>query len=119
MSEEAPREWRFYLDDMIGFCERVLEYTQGLDANRFAGDRLRYDATLRNLELIGEAAGRIPEAVRNAHPEVPWRLVIATRNRLDYGYLGLDNDTLWSIVRDDVPPLLTSLRAMRTGIEGS
>jgi uncharacterized protein with HEPN domain len=113
MCDEAPREWRFYVDDMIGFCERVIEYTAGLDASRFTGDRLRYDATLRNLELIGEAAGRVPEAIRSAHPEIPWRLVIATRNRLIHGYLGIDNDTVWSIIRDDIPPLLAALRAMR------
>jgi uncharacterized protein with HEPN domain len=41
MSDETPREWRFYVDDMIGFCERVMEYTAGLDANRFVSDRLR------------------------------------------------------------------------------
>lgn len=116
MSDEAPREWRFYVDDMIGFCERVIQYTQGFDASRFAGDRLHYDATLRNLELIGEAAGRIPEAVRRDHPEIPWRLVIATRNRLIHGYLGIDNDTLWSIIRDDIPSLLAALRAMRAAV---
>jgi uncharacterized protein with HEPN domain len=113
MSDGGAREWRFYVEDMIAFCERVTQYTQGLDAGRFVADRLRYDATLRNLELIGEAASRIPEAVRSAHPEIPWRLVIATRNRLIHGYLGIDNDTLWSIIRDDIPPLLIALRAMR------
>jgi uncharacterized protein with HEPN domain len=63
--------------------------------------------------LIGEAASRIPDAVRNAHPEIPWRLVIATRNRLIHGYLGIDDDTLWSIIRSDVPALLGRLRALR------
>lgn len=74
---------------------------------------LVYDATLRNLELIGEAASRIPLEVRDAHPDIPWRMVIATRNRLIHGYLGLDNETLWSLVRDDVPALLSRLQAMR------
>lgn len=45
--------------------------------------------------------------------EVPWRQVIATRNRLIHGYLGIDNDTLWSIVRDDIPALLPALRKLR------
>lgn len=74
---------------------------------------LVYDATLRNLELIGEAASRIPLEVRDAHPDIPWRMVVATRNRLIHGYLGLDNETLWSLVRDDVPALLSRLQAMR------
>ena len=73
---------------------------------------LNYDATLRNLELIGEAATHIPEAVRQAHPAIPWRMLVATRNRLIHGYLGIDNDTLWSIIQDDLPGLLHQLKAL-------
>jgi uncharacterized protein with HEPN domain len=66
-----------------------------------------------NLKLIGEAATHIPDAARSASPEVPSRQLIATRNRLIHGYLGIDNDTLWSIVRDDIPVLLPALRKLR------
>jgi uncharacterized protein with HEPN domain len=113
MFEASQREWRFYIDDMIGFAERVIAYTNGLDKDKFVASGLNYDATVRNLELIGEAATHVPEAIRAAHPQVPWRLIIATRNRLIHGYLGLDNDTLWSIVVTDVPALLTSLRKLK------
>jgi uncharacterized protein with HEPN domain len=98
---------------MIGFAEKVLAYTDGLNQEGFTCDGLIYDATLRNLELIGEAATHIPETVRLAHPDVPWRLIVATRNRLIHGYLGIDNDTLWSIVRDDLTALLEQLRELR------
>ena len=114
MSEAAAREWRFYLDDMIGFAEKVVAYTDGFDQESFVGSGLNYDATVRNLELIGEAATHIPEALRAQHAEIPWRQVIATRNRLIHGYLGIDNDTLWSIVQDDVPALLDMLLALKT-----
>jgi len=114
VSEPAPREWRFYVDDMIAFAEKVVAYTDGLDQERFVTSGLNYDATVRNLELIGEAATHVPDAVRAAHPRVPWRLVIATRNRLIHGYLGIDNDTLWSIVVSDVPSLLAALRDLKT-----
>jgi uncharacterized protein with HEPN domain len=113
MSDPAQREWRFYIDDMIDFSEKVLSYTAGLDQARFVASGLNYDATLRNLELIGEAATHVPESVRSAHPQIPWRLIVATRNRLIHGYLGIDNDTLWSIIRGDVPALLERLRALR------
>lgn len=109
----SERAWRFYLDDMIGFAEKVLAYTEGLDQSAFVASGLNYDATLRNLELIGEAATRIPDVVRAAHPEIPWRMIIATRNRLIHGYLGIDNDTLWSIIQDDVPDLLRQLKQLR------
>lgn len=115
---ERKREWHFYLDDMIGFAEKVQAYTDGMDQVTFVASGLNYDATLRNLELIGEAATHIPEAVRTAHPEIPWRMIVATRNRLIHGYLGIDDDTVWSIVRDEVPALLEKLRAMRDAAKG-
>lgn len=112
---DGVREWRFYVDDMIAFAEKVLAYTAGMDQPAFVANSLVYDATLRNLELIGEAATHVPDDVRQAHPEVPWRMVIATRNRLVHAYLGIDNDTLWSIVVTDVTALLPMLRAVRLG----
>ena len=112
MSEPAAREWRFYLDDMVAFAEKVVAYTEGLDQESFVSRGLNYDATVRNLELIGEAAMHIPNEVCKANPQVPWRRIIATRNRLIHGYLGIDNDTLWSIIQDDIPSLLPELRKL-------
>jgi len=114
MSDAPQREWRFYVDDMIGFAEKVLAYTETFNQAGFIASGLNYDATLRNLELIGEAATRIPEEVRAHYSEIHWRLIIATRNRLIHGYLGIDGDTLWSIIKSDVPDLLTKLRALQT-----
>ena len=113
MSESFQRAWNFYLDDMVSFAEKVLDYTRGLSQERFIENTLVYDATLRNLELIGEAATRIPNTVREAHSEIPWRMIIATRSRLIHGYLGIDDDTLWSIIEDDIPKLLQQLKAMK------
>lgn len=113
MSDAAGREWRFYVDDMISFAQKVMAYTDGLDQAGFVSSGLNYDATVRNLELIGESATHIPDAVRAVNPQIPWRLIIATRNRLIHGYLGIDNDTLWSIIRSDIPILLPNLIALR------
>ena len=110
---ESTREWRFYLDDMVGFAEKVLAYTYGLDQADFEASGLNYDATLRNLELIGEAATHIPDTVRQTYADIPWRMIVATRNRLIHGYLGIDNDTVWSIIQDEVPTLLQQLETMR------
>ncbi len=109
----SEREWRFYLDDMIGFAERVLSYTEGLDQARFEASGLNYDATVRNLELLGEAASHIPPEIRAAHQAIPWRQIIATRNRLIHGYLGIDNDILWSIIEQDIPSLLPQLQNLK------
>ena len=117
MSDAGKREWRFYLEDMIEFAGKVLAYTEGFDQAGFVVSRLTYDAALRNLELIGEAATHIPDEVRSASPAIPWRRIIATRNRLIHGYLGIDNDTLWSIIQDDVPELLRMLKALKDEVQ--
>lgn len=93
-AERPMWEWRFYVDDMIGFSEKVLSYTKGMDRAAFIASEMTYDAVLRNLELIGEAATHIPDEVREAHSEIPWRMVIATRNRLIHAYFVIDDDII-------------------------
>ncbi len=101
---------------MIDFAEKVIAYTDGFDQNGFISSGINYDATVRNLELIGEAATHIPEEERVAHPTIPWRQMIAMRNRLIHGYLGIDSDTLWSIIETDIPALLPELRLLQQEI---
>jgi uncharacterized protein with HEPN domain len=110
----SEREWRFYLDDMIDFAEKVLAYTAGLDQPGFVLSGLTYDATARNLELLGEAASRIPAEIRESASEIPWRQIIATRNRLIHAYLGIDNDILWNIIEQDIPLLLPQLKNLKS-----
>ena len=93
--------------------KNVLSYCDGLEQADFESKGLTYDATLRNLELIGEAASHIPENIRSANPSIPWRMIVATRNRLIHGYLGIDNDTLCSIIRDEIPELLIKLEKLK------
>ena len=70
MSEtvKPPREWRFYIQHMIGFAEKCQSYTSGMNQPPFLASGITFDATLRNLELIGEAARRVPDDIRLAHP---------------------------------------------------
>jgi len=114
MSETHKRAWFFYVDDMITFAEKTLAYTDSYTQEEFVASGLTYDATLRNLELIGEAATHIPDEVRAAHPEIMWRMIVAMRNRLIHGYLGVDNSTIWSVIQDDIPALLKSLQELKS-----
>jgi len=109
----SEREWRFYLNDMINFSEKVLAYTEGIEQDSFEADEKTYDATVRKLELIGEAATHVPESIREKYSDISWRKIVATRNRLIHGYLGIDNDILWSIIRDDIPVLLKELKKLQ------
>lgn len=65
---------------MVACCDKVLAYAKGIDRHGFGADSMRYDAILRNLELIGEAATHVPAAVRTTANDVPWRMLIALRN---------------------------------------
>ena len=88
------------------------------EALALAGSRSRRDldadrmfelALTRLLEIIGEAASRVPLDVRDRYPGVPWRDVIDCRNRLIHGYDTLDLDIVWAIVANDLPQLLEAL----------
>lgn len=112
MSEDSHRGrgWRLYIRDMTEFCESVLSYTDGVDQAAFVADRRTYLATLHSLQLIGEAATHVPSEVRDTHPEIHWREIIGTRNRIVHAYLGIDDDVVWDIIQSDVPKLLAQLR---------
>ena len=68
--------------------------------------------TLRNLELIGEAATHVPDEVREEYPGIPWRAIIGARNRLAHGYLAMNDDLIWSMIQDGIPDLLAALHSL-------
>ena len=116
MSDTLDRAWSFYIDDMIRFSEKVIRYTQNHDQTSFIENELDYDATLRNIELIGEAATHIPSEIKAENPEISWRQIITTRNRIIHGYLGIDDDIVWSIITEDIPDLLNLLQNLKNKI---
>jgi len=75
----------------------------------YDGDRTLRLALVRLLEVVGEAAGRIPMDFRDSHPEIPWFGVVGLRNRLIHGYDEVDYDIVWQILTEDIPSLITRL----------
>jgi uncharacterized protein with HEPN domain len=67
-------------------------------------------AVERNIEIIGEAARRVSPRFRDAHPEIPWRPIMATRHILAHEYDEVDNTIVWRIATQHIPPLLTHLK---------
>ena len=109
---EAHRDRRLYVQDMLEFCGRAMLYAQGLGLDALLQDTMRYDAILRNIELIGEAATRLGPAERALAPAVPWREIVGTRNRVAHGYLGISPTTVWDILTVELPALRPLLLAL-------
>ena len=103
------RDWRLYVDDMRQACRKVLRYTEGLDLERLRRDEKAYDAVVRNLEVIGEAAKHIPETVRARMPGIEWRKIAGLRDVIAHAYFGIDDAVLWDVVRNKVPALVEAL----------
>lgn len=119
MSEHEPsRHWRCYLDDMIRSCEKIINYTSNIsDQESFLADKRTYDATVWNLGLLGKAARRIPNSVREPKDTIPWRNIIEMRNHLTHSPPGIDDNIVWHAVHVDVPVLLWSLRRLSQQLE--
>ncbi|MCX7925372.1 MAG: DUF86 domain-containing protein [Fimbriimonadales bacterium] len=110
----SERHWRLFVHDMLDCIGKIYQYVQGLSYDEFAQDSKTLDAVFRNLEVIGEAARRIPDEVQEQFPEVPWAQIIALRNRLAHGYFAIDEAIIWNIVQNDLPELETRLKTILT-----
>ena len=107
-----PRRWRFRIHHIIEAVERILGYVKGMSLEEFIADSRTSDATLRNLEIIGEAARLVPEHVASLHEQVPWADMRAMRNIVAHEYDRVNLRTIWDTVHDDLPPLVPLLRQL-------
>jgi uncharacterized protein with HEPN domain len=107
---------RVYLAHIMECIDRIRDYTtQGREA--FLVSRLTQDAVIRNLEIIGEAARRVPEHYRQAHPHIPWREMAGLRNVLIHEYEGVDINRVWLIIENELPPVRAHLAALLPPLE--
>jgi uncharacterized protein with HEPN domain len=105
------RSDRERLLDILEAIERIeVQAARGLST--FAGEELAQTAVIRWIEVIGEAARGLTEELRQAHPEVPWRQMVAMRNVLIHGYFDIDVDLVWSVAENDLPKLAAQVRAI-------
>ena len=97
------------LNDMLESIDRVDQYTQGMSFDAFSNDQKSIDAVVRNLEIIGEAANRLPDDFKERHSSVEWYKVVGLRNRIIHEYFGIDLQIIWQIVHADLPALRQTL----------
>jgi len=112
-----PRDPRVYIVDILDAIQRILSYTENMDFVAFAKSSITFDAVVRNLEVIGEAAGRIPEDLKAGSPEIEWRKIIALRNVLAHEYFGIHTKIVWDVVVDKLKPLEDACQMIRRSLE--
>jgi uncharacterized protein with HEPN domain len=105
----VSHSWELFLRDMLEAARKVIRFTADRKLESFVADEMAYDATLRNLEVLGEAAKCIPEEIRQRHPDVDWRGLAGLRDVLAHAYFALDDPTLWKIVQIDIPRVIERL----------
>jgi uncharacterized protein with HEPN domain len=113
------RDELMYLQDIAASCRKVLKFTAGLTQADLLKDEKTYDAVVRNLEIIGEAAKNISEELRKQLPDINWRKVAGLRDMLAHAYFGIDDDILWDIIQNKVPQLAKCVDAFLNKTQGS
>ena len=99
----TKREYILYLEDMFQSMQRIEEYLDNLDYKQFKKTHIVVDAVVRNFEIIGEASKKIPSAIQEKYPEIPWKKMYGLRNLIAHKYFGIDHEMIWEIAKNNLP----------------
>jgi uncharacterized protein with HEPN domain len=101
----SSRTTSLLISDILESIDKIYQYTKGMDMDQFCADDKTIDAVIRNFEIIGEAANRIPESVKEEHPDLDWHRIRGFRNRIVHDYMGIDFQLVWRIKEQYLPLL--------------
>ena len=101
----SERDHRLFLQDILDSIEKIETYTKDIDFKGFRNNPMIIDAVIRNLEIIGEAASKIPGKIIKKYPAVPWSKMKAIRNKVIHEYFGVDFNITWKTVKKSLPAL--------------
>ncbi len=106
------RTYELYLHDIVEAISRITAYTEGMSQDQLRADTKTLDATIHNLQIIGEAVSRLPVELTTRHPDVPWAQIKAFRNIVVHTYWNVDMHVLWDILHDELEPLRAKVSEM-------
>jgi len=109
MSEHVPK---VILIDMLDSIDAIMQFTDGVDYTQFLANRMIRDAVYRNLEVLGEAANRMPDYFIQQHPEIEWGKIISARNVFIHGYDKINDKIVWNIVKTSLIELKPKLEKL-------
>ncbi len=106
--------WRddAYLLDMLLAARKAQQFNQGVTWEQFQSDDLLQNATMRQIQIIGEAARKVSPEFNQAHPEIPWHEIIGMRHRLVHDYFHIDPVRVWEVVEKDLPVLISLIEPL-------
>lgn len=111
-AKPSPRDWKLRVSDILACIEKIEKYISGMTYDQFQKDNKTIDAVIRNLEVIGEAAGHIPEPIQERYPDVGWLEMRGMRNIMIHEYFGISLPIIWHTVVHDLPVLSQNIRKM-------
>lgn len=101
-----------YLWDMLDAARTVRDFVAGMTINRYMLDRKLQLAVERAVEIIGEAARRVSDAFKAAHPEIPWKGIIGQRHVLAHEYGEIKQERMWAVASSNIPDLIATLEPL-------
>lgn len=111
------RDYTDYIDDILNSIEEIEEFIEGMDFETFNSDRKTINAVIRSLEVMGEAATKIPTDIREKYTDIPWSKMAGMRNKLIHEYFGVDLEIVWTVCTDEIPPIKPLLIAIQNNIK--
>lgn len=108
----SKREPILLVGDILESAHKILDYTTGQSFEDFKGDSKTVDAVIRNFEIIGEAANRLPEEFKDSFPEIDWHRIRGFRNRIVHDYFGIDYSIVWTIKETFLPLMIAQLKPL-------
>ena len=100
---------RIRLQHMYDAAKKVTQAIQGRTRRDLDDDQIWMLGLVKCIEIIGEAAANVSLEIRNRHPQIPWKQIVAMRHRLVHVYFDLNLDVLWKAIIEDLPPLMAEL----------
>jgi uncharacterized protein with HEPN domain len=105
----SKRSSDLLIQDIIESAQKILDYTIGITYDEFKADSMRVDAVIRNFEIIGEAANRLPDQIKDELPNIDWHKIRGFRNRVAHDYMGINYFIVWQIREEFLPDLINIL----------